>query len=57
MGVRSAFRVFLAGAIQLMVALFMMLFVVGSSFRTRKSSNQAGPQDLMLLFRAPDYSL
>ena len=46
-----------AGAIQLMVALFMMLFVVGSSFRTRKSSNQAGPQDLMLLFRAPDYSL
>jgi len=57
MGVRSAFRVFLAGAIQLLVALFMMLFVVGSSFRTRKSSNQAGPQDLMLLFRAPDYSL
>jgi len=57
MGVRSAFRIFLAGAIQLLVALFMMLFVVGSSFRTRKSSSQAGPQDLMLLFRAPDYSL
>eukprot|EP00658_Telonema_sp_P-2_P001282 TRINITY_DN10485_c0_g1_i1.p1 TRINITY_DN10485_c0_g1~~TRINITY_DN10485_c0_g1_i1.p1 ORF type:complete len:284 (+),score=60.54 TRINITY_DN10485_c0_g1_i1:130-981(+) len=57
MGVRSAFRIFLAGAIQLIVSLFMMLFVVGSSFRTRKSSSQAGPQDLMLLFRAPDYSL
>lgn len=57
MGVRSAFRIFLAGAIQLMISLFMMLFVIGSSFRTRKSSAQAGPQDLMLLFRAPDYTL
>merc|ERR1711998_213175 len=57
MGVRSAFRVFMVGAVMLIIALFMMLFVVGSSFRTRKSSTQAGPQDLMLLFRAPDYAL
>merc|ERR1712196_221759 len=53
MGVREAFRVFMVGATMLIIALFMMLFVVGSSFRTRKSSTQAGPQDLMLLFRAP----
>ena len=57
MGVREAFRVFMVGATMLIIALFMMLFVVGSSFRTRKSSTQAGPQDLMLLFRAPDYAL